>query len=452
MTNTSCQFRDKNRGTGLAESMAQLAGHGALTDSDVDHLLRDHERQEAETALQLLLKTAAQARRKTSPAAAASEAAARLSSVLEDSPGINAFSLGPIVKELSANASANADAAASSKLSSGQSGSHPRLNSGDPAAKPNDEGGAWQVLLDSVSLQLLPRLLANSLTPVEDDAIASAGPAPAAILDARGKILDASFAETGKSVSQFLPAANARVFGALVRILCGPAMKSARAAASVRQIISHLDLFVDRRPLRTAAAKENRVEVSLFSTGMRLVAEACLGLLAVDRVDVPVGDKELPVERGVENASGVSNVDNGGREAAAERPSWRTRRRYAFGALVDVFRRPFLLRLACPACFDKTGGSNESAVSAARGRAVAKAETETLNMKTSTFGGGRLAHPFSSSLGEVACTEMSALLVAAATAADTFEEAVMRREGGDERCISGFVAEAAEPFLEGLCG
>lgn len=459
MTNTSCQSWGKNRGTGLAESIARLAGHSALTDGDGDdvgRLLLDRERKEAETALRLLLK-AAQARRKTSPAAA-SEAAARLSSVLEDSPGINAFSLGPIVKELSANVSANVDAAASSKLSSGQSRLHPPrpVNSGNPAAKPNaKERGASQVLLDFVSLQLFPRLLEDSLTPIEDDAIASAGPAPApaAILDAGGEILDAFFAETGKSVSLFLPAANEGVFSALIRILSGPEMKPARAASAVRQIISHLDLFLDRRPLGTAAAKENRPGVSLFSTGMRLVSAACLGLLAVDRVDVPVGDRELPVERGVENSSGVSNVDNSESEAAADRPSWRIRRSYAFGALADVFRRPFLLRLACPACFDKSGGSNKSEVSVeAVAAGQTKAETEKSKTKTSTCSRGRLAHHYSSSLGEVACTEMSALLVAAAAAADTFEEAVMIQEGVDKRCISGLVAEAAGLFLEGLCG
>lgn len=475
-TNSSYRFRNKNRGTGLAASIARLAGYSALAEGDggdVDRLLCDRKRQEAETALQLLLKKAAQARRTTSPAAApaaASEAAARLSFVLEDCPGMNAFSLGPIVKELRTNASGNADAAASSK-SSGQSGLHPCLNSGAPAAKPNvavaEEVSASRVLLDCVSLRLLPRLLADSLTPIEDDAIASDGPAPAVIPEAGGEILAASFAEAGESVSPLLPAANEGVFGALVRSLCGPAVKPARTAAAVRQIISHLDLFLDRRPLGAAAAagaKEKRAGVSLFSTGIRLVAATCLGLLAVDGIDVPVGDEEVALERGAENASRVANeseslesvlqydVDNGGSKAAVEQPSWRTRRRYAFEALVDVFRRPFLLRLACPTCFD-SGSTVSAAAGGIRGGAVAKAETETaLKMKTSTCGGSKLAHPFSPSLGEVSCTEISALLEAAEAAADTFEEAVMRREGGNERFKPGFVAEAAAPFLEGLCG
>ncbi|CAN0203319.1 unnamed protein product, partial [Scytosiphon promiscuus] len=99
----------------------------------------------------------------------------------------------------------------------------------------------------------------------------------------------------------------------------------------------------------------------------------------------------------------------------------------AHDALSDVFRRPFLLRVACPLPSERTGRRTKLALSGTARSA----------------GNG-----CSRSLGEVACTDMAALVVAGAAAE---EEAGGIARGGGGRGRRRVVADATGPFLERLC-
>ena len=427
-----------------------------------------------EAALELLVKTDARARRVTPPGevaaaeAAAAAAAARLSYLIEDSPGTNPFSLSAIVEELRAH-SVNVVAAY--------------------AAAPAEEGGTLRLLLSRVSLPL-PRLLSDSLSLLED-------------ATADTDMTDSSIGEVVRVPPLqllLLPAADKRVFNALVRRVSGHAVASAASkAAAVRQIVSILDLSLDRpfpgpsrdvirdgRVSKTAdsgadtgadigtgtARSRHRKEAAsvLLSTGIRLAAAACLGLLAADGVDGGVreeraGDVKAVGVMDVEKAKAEGKVDDDmdkmeSRTSRGSVPSrsegetkgWRDRRgwrRHAFDALADVFGRPFLLRLAlCPPRFDRSSGFTAEASEAGKSR---------------TFCGGKdlpLPSPPLPSLSEVACTELSALVVASASAAAaaSAEASVGGMGMGMNMTASdgadhgdAFVADAAAPFLEGLC-
>lgn len=213
-----------------------------------------------------------------------------------------------------------------------------------------------------------------------------------------------------------LPCANGLVFDILAQRISGDA-----PAAAVRQIVSRLDLALNHNdpPASNAELQEAseedtaawEMEALLMTTGLRLAAGACLNLV-------------------VASASSSSSNPLSSRRA--------------HGALSDVFRRPFLLRLACPIS-SKGSGVAKPAVSTITARfpnsvaAVGKGEMVVEAAAGAMDGTGGRGTPRALSLGEVACTDMAAMVVAAASAE------------GEAGGGGGLVADATAPFLERLC-
>lgn len=173
------------------------------------------------------------------------------------------------------------------------------------------------------------------------------------------------------SNTHLLPCSNGRVFDVLARRIA--AAGQGEAVAAVRQVVSRLDLALDSAAMGASSATTE--EALLLSTGLRLVAGACLGLVSTG-----------------------TPCSSAAREAVA-----------------NVFRRPFLLRLACPLSAE-----------------VAAAGTGRGEMERSGEGEDK-------PLSEMACGDLSALVVAGAAAEE--------EEGGGGEVIAG----AAAPFLERLC-
>lgn len=286
----------------------------------------------------------------------------------------------------------------------------------------------------------------------------------------------------------FLPAGDARVFAALARRIshseeggeagtsgvsveagAGPGTgvgTGLGAGAIVRQIVSQLDLALNHGPPGGVATmamfgggclrRTLQEEALLLSAGLRLASRACLGLLVASTAGSGAVRARMEVGVGAEAGAGAGAVAGhpeakeggegggaggggrsraGGAAAAAASSS-----RQAFEALADVFRRPFLLRLACPL-------SGEAAAAGVEAGAL-----------EAHRGGDSEQGVRSFDLGELACADMAALLVAAVAAeegSDAADASATSASTGRRRrrrgAGAGIAAEAARPFLERLC-
>lgn len=283
----------------------------------------------------------------------------------------------------------------------------PLLASAEGAGERGCGGGGGP---DAAELELLLSLPSLPLPRLIRDAFTALG-------GGDGNQTRAADGATGPSV---MPCLNGRVFDVLADRISGGG--AAVAAAAVRQAVSRLDLalrsngspssVVSATEEASAAVAGEGQEALLLSAGLRLVAGACLGL--------------------VDSASGP------GFSSASSRS--------AFGVLGDVFRRPFLLDLACPLS-DGVISASGAATAGSPGAACDEAASETMlhddDMEEDDGdgdGGERgVGRRTPISLREIACTGLSALVVSAAAVEDQAEGA------------GGGVARAAAPFLEGLC-
>ncbi|CAM9715239.1 unnamed protein product, partial [Ectocarpus sp. 4 AP-2014] len=326
---------------GLAISIARSFGCNAAAVGSGD-------RSAGNTAVHLLLK-----KRPPPRPTARAASAARLAATLADNLGLSVFELNRVRKLLLA--------------------SSPSPSSLVPAAGSGGGGGTAVGGADAAELELLLSLPGLPLPRLIGDAFTILGRSDGGDGNSGSDDSDAAKASS-TSKTHLLPCSNGRVFDALARRIAGGGQ--GEAVAAVRQVVSRLDLALDSAAVAASSAATME-EALLLSTGLRLVAGACLEL-----------------------------VSSGTPSSSAARK-----------ALANVFRRPFLLRLACPL----------SAEGPAAGTGTDEVETA-----------GEVEEK---SLSEVACGDLSALVVAVAAAEEEEEE----EEGG------GVVAGAAAPFLERLC-
>lgn len=443
--------------TGLQESITRLFGgdRSAIHESSIG----GDARRDANAAAGLFLHRAQQIAspgvsmpvaaadtRASTPSAAAG---AQLAAILADHPGVNAFELDAVRDELTSATGDDED---------------------DHSA--NSSPLERIVTLPNLSLS---RLLADSFTM---------------LATGKGKVICTSTTPPRQKVDRedtrlrpgptqlFLPVANDRVLEALsCRV-----HDSSDGGAIVRQIISHVDLALRNRvhSLSRSCAKDtaevgvgahlvqggdgthaspatgeetSTLSLPLLSAGLRLAADACLGLFALSRGE---NSPPSPTARAV-----------GGGQLATPPALSHCRVRDALG---DVFGRPFLLRLACPLLSEATALASEGvtaavALPAAVASSVASAVADNAPRETNGAGGDVSDdEPWTplSKLRRMACAEMSALVVAAASAEEDFSaasvETIEKKKGEDRahpsgapRRTVGIVTEAAAPFLDRLC-
>ncbi|CAM9692968.1 unnamed protein product [Laminaria digitata] len=312
--------------------------------------------------------------------AAVAAAAARLAEIIADNPGLNLFALNPVREALllaDAGPGSGYDPGAWREEEGEKKGeAFTSAAAGAGASAGADAGAKIETLLLSLESLPLPRLVADALTAgVAHGGRRSGGGSGGGGSGGGGEDSDMNYL----SAETFLPAADARVFAALARRIsrgeaitsggvsteavavagAGARVGAGGAGAVVRQIVSQLDLALNRGPLGTTTTTTTTEEALFLSTGLRLAAGACLGLVT---------------------------------SAASAAPS-----RRAFEALADVFRRPFFLSLACPLSGGTAASIKAGTLEVQRGD----------NNEEEEYG-RRLFH-----LGEVACADMAALLVSA---------------------------------------
>lgn len=474
---------------GMAMSMARLFGSGRFFTAmgKCFNILAETPRLEANAAVQLLLKTKPPPTKRV-----VSAAAGRLASILADNPGINIFLLKTVLKNLLFRRP-------HVKIPDNVNGINAKEPSADgigaPADGDDDAVMPMQRLLSLPSLPL-PRLLSDAFTVLGgdelrevlggsafSDANETAGPSPA------------GYKRTGRTQggawsSSLLPAADDRVFHALCLGIFSAS--PATAGAAVRQIVSQIDLTLNYHVAATATAIDpdsssglsggpsflaaaetqsssratatgtrtgrwspNRrevEEVEMLSLGIRLAARGCLGLFGLNLGGNIVA--ATAVVRTAEKGLAIQEDTYGDEGRKATEPVHAASQSQIADALADVFHRPFLLRLACPL----TSRRVETAVTEVTEMVVgevspqvvaAGAKTQhfllgkhSVNADNDDYGGEEEDCELRADLGEVVCTELSALVVAARAA----EEGALAESGG-----IGLVADAAAPFLERLC-
>ncbi|CAN0435138.1 unnamed protein product, partial [Ectocarpus fasciculatus] len=158
---------------------------------------------------------------------------------------------------------------------------------------------------DEAELELLLSLPGLPLPRLIGDAFTTLGSSSSSSGSSGSDDSDAAKATPSTSKTHLLPCWNGQVFGVLARRIAGGGQ--GEAVAAVRQVVSRLDLALGSAAV-TAGSEATMEETLLLSTGLRLVAGACLELVS----------------------TGTPS-------------SWA-----AGEALTSVFRRPFLLHLACP--------------------------------------------------------------------------------------------------------
>lgn len=444
------------RHTGLALSITRAFGGKPLA---CNYAPADKGHQEATAAVQLLL-------RKTAPLAEAAAAASRLESVLADNPGIHIFALDPVRKALLAAAPQGRESAGAWNI--------PTLTgTGAPDAAAAHAAEDVEPLLRLLSLPIvpLPRLLADAFAVVPGGRVVAGESTKGGKTTSTRRSRETERQHSGVDGTDaggplLLPAVDERVFSALVGRLTrigGEGLTAAEAVAAVRQIVSQVDIALGGSRLESARGqvpatveakncggpisdggalfRRREDDMLLLSTGIQLAARACLGIVslgariggaAAAAVDVGEDETEQTPEQQLFSGSTEDSSKAQGRKpgegAALIRPtpayhdSWRA----SFAVLADIFRRPFLIRLACPLSdHDRRIPNGTSAGDGQRGL----------------------------SPGEVICTDLSALLVAAVAA----EEDTVAEMGNSPGRMThksegrGVVARAAAPFLERLC-